>query len=58
MNPELVKLRRCRLYTHKQLDRYELLVARLRAKLAETEAAIQALAPEVPLPHRRKRRGG
>jgi hypothetical protein len=53
MNPELANLRRVRLYTHKQLDRYEPLVERLRVKLAETEAAIQAIAPELPLPHRR-----
>jgi hypothetical protein len=53
MNTELANLRRQRVYTHKQLDRYEPLVARLRAKLAETEAAIQAIAPELPLPRRR-----
>jgi hypothetical protein len=53
MKSELANLRHVRLYTHKQLDRYEPLVARLRAKLAETEAAIQALAPELPLSHRR-----
>jgi hypothetical protein len=42
----LANLRRKRVYIHKQLNRYEPLVARLRASLAETEAAIQAVAPD------------
>jgi hypothetical protein len=49
----LANLRRKRVYIHKQLNRYEPLVARLRASLAETEAAIQAVAPDFNFPPRR-----
>jgi hypothetical protein len=49
----LANLRRKRVYIHKQLDRWEPLVARLRASLAETEAAIQAIRPELQLHPRR-----
>jgi hypothetical protein len=49
----LANLRRKRRYIHKQLERWEPLVARLRAFLAETEAAIAAIAPELNLPSRR-----
>lgn len=49
----LGNLRRKRLYIHRQLDRLEPAVERLRASLAETNAAIQAVAPELLLPPRR-----
>lgn len=49
----LRNLREKRRYLHRQLDRWEPLVARLRANLAETEAAIQAIAPELAPPPRR-----
>jgi hypothetical protein len=48
----LANLRRKRLYIHKQLNRYELLVARLRASLNETDARIQAECPDLNLPPR------
>ncbi len=48
----LANLRRKRLYIHKQLNRLEPAVARLRASLIETEAAIQAAAPDLNLPPR------
>lgn len=51
--PDLANLRRKRRYIHRQLDRWEPLVARLRESLAETEAAIQAVAPELTLLPRR-----
>jgi len=50
---DLTNLRRKRRYIHRQLDRYEPLVTRLRASLAETEAGIAAIAPELNLPPRR-----
>jgi hypothetical protein len=50
---ELRNLREKRRYLHRQLDRWEPLLARLRANLAETEAAIQAIAPGLKLPPRR-----
>lgn len=50
---ELRNLREKRRYLHRQLDRWEPLLARLRANLAETEAAIRAVAPELKLPPRR-----
>ena len=43
---DLANLRRKRLYIHKQLNSYEPLVARLRAALAETDAAIQTECPD------------
>ena len=46
-------LRRRRLYIHRQLDRYEPLVERLRANLADCNAAIQAMCPDLGLPPRR-----
>jgi hypothetical protein len=49
----LATLRRRRLYIHRQLDRYEPLVARLRESLAECEAAMQAIDPRLFLPPRR-----
>ena len=52
-DPILASLRRKRIYVHKQLDRLEPAITRLRASLAETEAAIQAIAPELNLPPRR-----
>ncbi len=50
---ELANLRCKRCYIHKRLDYLEPWVARLRADLAETEAAIQAVAPQLNLPPRR-----
>lgn len=50
---DLGTLRRRRLYIHRQLDRYEPLVERLRENLADCNAAIQAIRPELPLPPRR-----
>ena len=52
-NPDLANLRRKRRYIHRQLDRLEPAVARLRESLAETEAATNAVAPELNLPPRR-----
>ena len=53
MDPRtLANLRRKRIYIHKQLNRYEPLVARLRASLAETDARIQAECPDLNLPPR------
>ena len=49
----LGNLRRKRLYIHRQLDRLEPAVERLRVSLAETNAAIQAEVPELMLPPRR-----
>jgi hypothetical protein len=49
----LTTLRRRRLYIHRQLDRYEPFVERLRENLADCNAAIQAIRPELPLPPRR-----
>lgn len=49
----LRNLREKRRYLHRQLDRWEPLLARLRANLAETEAAILAVAPHLRLPPRR-----
>ena len=49
----LATLRRRRLYIHRQLDRYEPLVARLRENLAECEAAMRAIRPELFLLPRR-----
>ncbi len=50
---ELANLRRKRLYIHKQLDRYEPLIARLKTALIEAETAIQAVAPDLNIPPRR-----
>lgn len=52
-DPDLTKLRRKRSRVHQALDRLEPMVADYRAKLAELEAAIQALAPELQLHPRR-----
>lgn len=49
----LTTLRRRRIYIHRQLDRYEPLVARLRENLAECEAAMLAIDPRLFLPPRR-----
>ena len=49
----LATLRRRWLYVHRQLDYYEPLVERLRANLADCEAAIQAIEPTLFLPPRR-----
>jgi hypothetical protein len=54
VDPPLKKLRAKRIRTHRQLDKLEPLIAGYRAKLAEVEAAIQALAPELPLPTRHR----
>lgn len=48
----LANLRRKRLYIHKLLNRLEPAVARLRASLVETGAAIQAVAPDLNIPPR------
>lgn len=53
IDPNLINLRRKRLYIHKKLDQLEPAVARLRASLEETNAAIQALDPQLMLPPRR-----
>ena len=50
---DLTKLRRKRSRVHQALDRLEPPVADYRAKLAELEAAIQGLAPELQLHPRR-----
>ena len=49
----LGNLRRKRQYAHKQLDRLEPAVARLKESLAETKTKIAAVAPELNLPPRR-----
>jgi hypothetical protein len=54
VDPPLKKLRAKRIRIHKQLDKLEPMVAGYRAKLAEVEAAIQAIAPELPLPARHR----
>jgi hypothetical protein len=54
VDPPLKKLRAKRIRIHRQLDKLEPMVAAYRAKLAEVEAAIQALAPELPLPTRHR----
>jgi hypothetical protein len=46
---ELANLRRVRIYTQRQLAKWEPILADLRAKLEATEAAIQAIAPELKL---------
>jgi len=53
MHPDLRNLRRVRVYTHKQIDRLQPKLDRLKARLAEVEAEIQAIAPELLLPPRR-----
>jgi hypothetical protein len=50
MNTELANLRRACIRCHKKLRQTETLVADYRAKLAEIEAAIYAIAPELKLP--------
>ena len=54
VDPPLKKLRAKRIRIHKALDKLEPMIAGYRAKLAEVEAAIQALAPELPLPTRHR----
>jgi hypothetical protein len=49
----LGNLRRKRRYIHRQLDRLEPAVARLRESLAETDARIASVAPELNLAPRR-----
>lgn len=49
---DLANLRRKPLYVHEQLARYEPLVERLRASLAETNARIQTECPDLNLPPR------
>jgi hypothetical protein len=53
MHPDLRNLRRVRVYTHKQIDRLQPQLDRLKAKLAEVEDQIRAIAPELQLPPRR-----
>ncbi len=53
MEPELLRLRAKRRHIHRQLDRYQPLVARLVASLAETEAAIHVVEPQLFLHPRR-----
>jgi len=55
MESELTKLRRKRSRIHRQLDRLEPLLADYQAKLADTEARIHALAPELWLQSRHRR---
>ncbi len=50
---ELTKLRRARARVHRQLDKLETLLAGYHAKLADLNARIQVLAPELNLPPRR-----
>lgn len=53
MDPRtLASLRRKRLYIHKQLNRYEPPVARLRAALEQTDTKVQAAHPDPNLPPR------
>lgn len=52
-NPELATLRLKRVRVHQALARLEPMVADYKAKLAELETAIQALAPELQLHPRR-----
>jgi hypothetical protein len=54
VDPPLKKLRAKRIRIHKRLDKLEPKVAGYRAKLAAVEAAIQAPAPELPLPTRHR----
>ena len=54
IDPPLKKLRAKRIRIHRQLDKLEPLLASYRTKLAEVEAAIQALAPALPLPTRHR----
>ena len=49
---DLEKLRRTRSQIHRQLDKLEPLLAGYRAKLAEVEAGIRAIAPELDIPKR------
>jgi hypothetical protein len=55
MDSELTKLRRKRSRIHRVLDRLEPLLAGYRAKLADTEARIHELAPELALQSRHRR---
>ena len=49
---ELEYLRRSRSQIHRQLDKLEPLLAGYQAKLAEVEAGIRAIAPELDIPKR------
>ncbi|HET9146831.1 MAG TPA: hypothetical protein VFN77_02155 [Acetobacteraceae bacterium] len=49
---EITKLRRARIRCHKSLKQAEVQVERFQTKLAEIEAAIYAIAPEIDLPLR------
>lgn len=49
---DLEKLRRTRSQIHRQLDKLEPLLAGYQAKLAEVEAGIRAIAPELDIPKR------
>jgi hypothetical protein len=49
---ELANLRRARVRCHKQLKQTEALLAGYKAKLAEIETVIFAIAPEIDLPFR------
>jgi hypothetical protein len=49
---DLEKLRRTRSQIHRQLDKLEPLLAIYQAKLAEVEAGIRAIAPELGIPKR------
>lgn len=52
-NVELANLKRCRIYTHKQIDKLQPRLDKLNANLAEVEARIQEIAPELRLSPRR-----
>jgi len=52
-NRNLTNLRKKHLYIQRRWDRLEPAVARLRTSLDETNAAIQVLDPQLPLPPRR-----
>ena len=52
-NPELANLKRIRIYTHKQIDKLQPQLDRLTTRLAEVEARIQEIAPELRLSPRR-----
>ena len=55
-NTELANLKRCRIYTHKQIDKLQPHLDRLNARLAEVEVRIQEIAPELRLSPRRYKR--
>ena len=51
----LPNLRKAQIRIHRELDKLEPLLESYRAKLAEVEAAIQALDPQLALPTRHRR---